>query len=289
MQARLLCTTGLLSGTQFEISSEATVGKNAGNTIVLDSPIISGWHARIFFDAEQQCYFLQDMRSRNGTKLDGMRVYGREKLGDLHIITFARHFDFIFQRVEKARQGDTPNTPSRLEAEIATGEVAADNGRQNGGFMDEAVNLSAQEHEASLSFGASAMSAPLGSKTMIGEVMVPMPDLQWNEDRSAPARNLPQRQTDFQLRIGNANKQTQFFLLKDGENLIGRDPVCEVCIDDASISRRHAVLTVQSGRVIVKDLQSRNHTFVGQQIIASEIEIKRDTSLRFGSVEARLI
>jgi pSer/pThr/pTyr-binding forkhead associated (FHA) protein len=284
MKARLLCTTGLLAGTQFEISNEATVGKNAGNTIVLDSPIISGWHARIFFEAEQQCYFLQDLRSRNGTKLDGTKVYGKEKLSDLHIITFARHFDFIFQRVQGARQAGIKSTPSRLAAEIATGEAAASNGRQKEEIVERAGNSPRREREAVLSFDPAAQ---WGSQTMIGEAMLPMPDLQWNEE--APARSLLQRQTGFQLRIDSANKQTQFFLLKSGENLVGRDPQCDVCIDDASISRRHAVLTIQSGKVIVKDLQSRNHTFIGQQIIASEIEVKRDTSLRFGNVEARLI
>ncbi|MDZ7344377.1 MAG: FHA domain-containing protein [candidate division KSB1 bacterium] len=287
MKARLLCTTGLLAGTQFEISSEATVGKNAGNTIVLDSPIISGWHARIFFDADQQCYFLQDLRSRNGTKLDGMRVYGKEKLGDLHVVTFAGHFDFIFQRLEGTRQAGAQTPPPPLDSELAAGNVAAKNGKPQREFIVQADKLPRQERAASFASGAEAVPPSAGSKTMIGEVIIPLPNFQWTEE--PPASNLRRRQTDFQLRIDNASKQTQFFLLKDGENLIGRDPACDVCIDDASISRRHAVLIVQSGKVIVRDLHSRNHTFVGQQIIASEMEIKRDTSLRFGSVEARLI
>ena len=97
MNARLFCRTGELAGNEFEIQNEATIGKATTNTIVLAPGTISGQHARIVYDETAQSYFLEDAKSRNGTKLDGMPVTAREKLGKLHVITFANLYDFIFQ------------------------------------------------------------------------------------------------------------------------------------------------------------------------------------------------
>jgi pSer/pThr/pTyr-binding forkhead associated (FHA) protein len=97
MKARLFCTTGPLAGSSFEFSHEATIGKKKDNAIVIDQPVISGRHARIFFDETAACYFLEDCGSRNGTKVDGVKVTQKERLSDLHIITLAKRFDFIFQ------------------------------------------------------------------------------------------------------------------------------------------------------------------------------------------------
>lgn len=96
MTARLFSKTGDLAGTEFEIEREATIGKSTGNTIVLAPGTISGQHARIYFDDNTQSYFLEDTKSRNGTRLDGMPVSGPERLGRLHVITFANAYDFIF-------------------------------------------------------------------------------------------------------------------------------------------------------------------------------------------------
>ena len=97
MRAKLYCKTGLLAGAKYEFSQGASIGRSGANTIALEPPLISDEHARIFYDAKENAYFLEDMGSRNGTFLDGMRVTRREKLGALHVITLAQKFDFIFQ------------------------------------------------------------------------------------------------------------------------------------------------------------------------------------------------
>jgi pSer/pThr/pTyr-binding forkhead associated (FHA) protein len=78
------------------------------------------------------------------------------------------------------------------------------------------------------------------------------------------------------------------FPLKPGENLVGRSPECAICIDDPSISRQHAVLIVSSGKILLKDLGSKNHTFIGKSTVTSEVEIPVATMLRFGTVEAEV-
>ena len=65
----------------------------------------------------------------------------------------------------------------------------------------------------------------------------------------------------------------QHTALSEGENVIGRDPTVAVFIDDATVSRHHARLTIAAGRVSLEDLGSKNGTFInGKRIKTSELE-----------------
>ena len=51
------------------------------------------------------------------------------------------------------------------------------------------------------------------------------------------------------------------FPLYGGLNVLGRDPSADVQIDDATVSRRHACITV-AGEATLQDLESKNGTFI---------------------------
>lgn len=54
---------------------------------------------------------------------------------------------------------------------------------------------------------------------------------------------------------------------------IGRDESCEVAIQDAQISRRHAVVSFGQGHWTIRDLQSRNGLFVrGERVQTADID-----------------
>ena len=96
MQAKLVGKTGDLAGKEFLISRELTIGKRGDNTIALRHKFVSRRHARIYFDAKKDCYFLEDLKSQNGTNLDGEQIHNRERLANIHIITIGNKFDFFF-------------------------------------------------------------------------------------------------------------------------------------------------------------------------------------------------
>ncbi len=50
--------------------------------------------------------------------------------------------------------------------------------------------------------------------------------------------------------------------LRDGVTVIGRDPKAALALEDAGISRRHAVISCAAERVTVADLASRNGTYL---------------------------
>ncbi len=71
--ARLIFNTGPTAGTVIPLSEpEYLVGRHRDNTIFVDDLGVSGFHARIFRGANG--YILEDLKSRNGTWINGNRV-----------------------------------------------------------------------------------------------------------------------------------------------------------------------------------------------------------------------
>ncbi|MFF5073588.1 FHA domain-containing protein [Micromonospora olivasterospora] len=63
---------------------------------------------------------------------------------------------------------------------------------------------------------------------------------------------------------------------------IGRDPLCSIVLDDSRASREHLELTYQAGRWRLRDLASRNGTFLdGRQV--HELEITAACAVRLGN------
>jgi pSer/pThr/pTyr-binding forkhead associated (FHA) protein len=57
--------------------------------------------------------------------------------------------------------------------------------------------------------------------------------------------------------------------LEGPELVIGRDPECQIRLNNPQVSRRHARLLIEGERVMVSDLGSRNGTFVAGRRIES--------------------
>jgi len=74
-----------------------------------------------------------------------------------------------------------------------------------------------------------------------------------------------------------------------GRAVLGRDPACDVVLDDASVSRRHAVLETAGSRFTLRDLSSANGTFVDGVRVGKSVALSRDARLRFGDVELQLV
>lgn len=66
---------------------------------------------------------------------------------------------------------------------------------------------------------------------------------------------------------------------------VGRSPECDVVLNDASISRRHAVIRQQDGVFNLSDEQSRFGTFVNAQQVQTAL-LRHGDELKFGNVVA---
>ena len=72
------------------------------------------------------------------------------------------------------------------------------------------------------------------------------------------------------------------FVLDIPEVTIGRDPNCEVFLNDRTVSRRHAHLSIQGGRAIIEDLGSLNGTWVDAAIVSSS-ELFNGSTIQIGT------
>lgn len=70
-------------------------------------------------------------------------------------------------------------------------------------------------------------------------------------------------------------------------NIVGRNPECDIVIDHDSLSRRHAVLVLTDGLVVVRDLITTNGTRVNSQRIKWAALMPNDR-ISFGSVRFRI-
>lgn len=80
------------------------------------------------------------------------------------------------------------------------------------------------------------------------------------------------------------------YLLKPGENSIGREGA-DVLLSNPTVSRRHALITLDDGKCWIEDSGSTNGTFVaGRQLSLGErVELDDGAELKFGSVALTLI
>jgi len=321
MRAKLSCKFGPLAGEEFEISKEATIGTDATNSIVLKAKTISGQHARIFFDEEEQTYFLEDLGSSNGTKLDGTQVKIKERLSKLHTITFAKEFKFFFQVLgEQAEAPATPQpqAPEAVDEPVSAGapekQVAAPpvSEASKTVFDDSPLIIPSQIGQEPIDQQPDEASAsdPKSATILDDDFSFPESEIEKNsrqqeeagdktsfaEDFSFPALGGDEKKesesplekvtSDYLLVFKEINES---FKLKNGENTIGRGDTCDISLSHPSVSNNHARLTIKPGQIRLRDLGSKNKTFVQNKAIDSEIELKPGTRIVFGAVEAKLV
>jgi DNA-binding winged helix-turn-helix (wHTH) protein len=77
------------------------------------------------------------------------------------------------------------------------------------------------------------------------------------------------------------------YRLNEGENFVGREPTAEVFLPSASVSRRHALISVRGAEATLVDLSSKNGTFIGAEPLRNEALLVDGNIIRFGEVIVR--
>jgi DNA-binding winged helix-turn-helix (wHTH) protein len=79
------------------------------------------------------------------------------------------------------------------------------------------------------------------------------------------------------------------FVLTHGDNIIGRDPSCNVWLDDPDVSRRHARIRIDTAQrtAVLDDLGSTNGTLLGRSRVKTETPLTDGDVIRVGPVELK--
>lgn len=88
------------------------------------------------------------------------------------------------------------------------------------------------------------------------------------------------------LIMQTATGETRRVELKPAENTVGRGPRNDIVIDSVQASRVHAVIDVEQAFVTIRDLESRNGTFVDDVRVENQVLADGDI-IRLGSYEMR--
>jgi pSer/pThr/pTyr-binding forkhead associated (FHA) protein len=294
--ARLLGRTGEFAGLTHNFGIEASVGRSAGNDVVLNSPYLSGRHARIFF--KDGDYFIEDLGSRNGTRVDGVAVTRPVCLERVHVITLADAVDLVWIRtsgVTAAPQQPAATTPQPVAVPPPPPVVEPPAAKPAG---------------AGAAAGGPEESDPFATRPTLAET--PGPTQPAPVAQNPPAQPAVPSETRYDLafsmlidpraaggpavqawnlEVTTPDGEKQVFPLKAGDNILGRSDDCDVVLPDPEkwLSRRHATLTISADGVQLKDNGTVNGTFVADQRIESSA-IGAGTSFRVGpKLEMRLI
>ncbi|MGC8481994.1 MAG: FhaA domain-containing protein [Acidimicrobiales bacterium] len=77
--------------------------------------------------------------------------------------------------------------------------------------------------------------------------------------------------------------------LGDGEFLIGRSPSCSLVIEDARVSRNHAIISTRDGAVAIRDLNSTNGTFVNGERVSREVVLHNGDDIKIGASQVTFV
>ena len=69
---------------------------------------------------------------------------------------------------------------------------------------------------------------------------------------------------------------------------IGRDPLCDMILDNGTVSAQHARLTYRQSQWWLEDLHSTNGTFLNQDAVLEPVVITSGDELRCGQVVLRV-
>lgn len=237
MVGKVTWKTGPLAGSVYYVKDESVIGSHPDCAIQLRSGIVSARHARIFIDSKKGLWTLEDMKSFNGTTLDGQPVTGKKRLKTYHVIVLANKFELIFQLAPEEEESQEPP---------AQPETASEEDKMARTILLDPVQESTPEPP-------------------------------------------PVEPESFVIVFKTTKAGEQSLLLKQGQNSVGRSATNDIVIDNPSISRHHAVVTVNGAKVTVKDGGSRNGTFVDDRRISNEVTISPDNELKFGLVQAGIV
>jgi len=79
-------------------------------------------------------------------------------------------------------------------------------------------------------------------------------------------------------------QQGQALEIKLAQFVIGRDPECQLRPASPLISKRHCAFSVRDGKAFLRDFDSTNGTFVNDQPVKGEVELKQDDKVKVGPI-----
>lgn len=243
-----LVLRSLASNESFPLSGEMLVGREVECAITLDSGHISRYHSKI--SVSPNGIFIEDLKSTNGTYVNGQRITQRTRIGLGDEVSFHR----ISFRIVSAESGD------------------ADATLMGGQFSGTMPKLSATDTNPQIRTGNATLEAPAKEQTPAVEPaedntqMLSATQLNRLVDRSKHAQKDIQVGSGARLVMLTAPLRGKVFSLDEApigsKWQIGRDPTLDICINDKTISNHHAQLSKVANGYLLSATEAKNGLIV---------------------------
>jgi serine phosphatase RsbU (regulator of sigma subunit) len=89
--------------------------------------------------------------------------------------------------------------------------------------------------------------------------------------------------------VGKIKGRSACHFLRDGEQVVGRAATSHVRLPDSSVSRTHARIVLDGGKVTLTDLGSSNGTFVNGAPLSEPRELQLGDVIAFADIELKLV
>ena len=259
------------------VHDEVTIGRNDRNLVRLEEKDVSRQHGRLLREAGH--YYIEDLNSFTGIRVNGEKITGRRLLHDGDLIQISE-YDLILE--EGPEEGLSQPfmgaaMPGAQAEALPAPEVAA---------PVEAPAPLAAEAEAPAPVDAE-MEAQ--ARRMQETATIRLSDLK-APAAEVPAEEVPERERPKLVGISGKYRGEEFTLDRSPIRL-GRSEENEVQLEHPSISRKHLRLHLEAGSWKVMDVESRNGVRVNgesyAQIALRHGDVLEVGHLRFAFVEPR--
>lgn len=270
------------------------IGAHPSSDLKVDQPTVSSRHCRL--TRADEGFLLEDLQSRNGTFVNGVRITGPTKVNKVDTITLGRSVPMPWPE-ESVERGPLAATES-LPGHSPPDSVPVGEGRRTiriGRLPDNDVVLDypiVSGHHARIVFeGGRAWLEDCSSRngTAVGS---PGQTIQWAQlGRDDVVYFGTLRVPAARLLAGGLALGDQPFTavrVAGQQVILGRAATCDIVLDDPSVSRRHARLIRSGEQVTIEDLRSSRGTFVNGQRIAAPRSLRTGDLVAIGRFTLKL-
>jgi pSer/pThr/pTyr-binding forkhead associated (FHA) protein/tetratricopeptide (TPR) repeat protein len=230
-----------------DFGAELTVGRAAGNDLILAEGGVSRKHARFFIEGD--ALMVEDLGSANGTILNGERIDGPSPVDPSAVVVLG---DYEVSLKAESRANRASARARSTQGEKSQGERPQGDKR--------------------------AALAPKGERsTKVLPVMKQSPV-------SSAKRSARSDVAGPTLR-GLSGTITGKSFPVSGVAVIGRVAGVDIRIDDDSVSRRHAEVEILGTEAVIRDLGSANGTTVNGEPVLEDTALAPGDIIQFGVVE----
>ncbi len=110
----------------------------------------------------------------------------------------------------------------------------------------------------------------------------------WQDLKRAGFQAVRPKVPALRLEVQRRNANPVFRTFSQPEVLLGRDPICELRLEDEAVSARHAKLSYHHGQWWIEDLHSHNGTSLNQVKLTTATVLTNGDEIQCGAAVLRV-